>query len=196
VRVCWPSADEFDDVIRLNNSPQMLRWSFEGTAVDPGWIWIQLRFRLGTPQSAQLVIRSIHSNRFLGTIGWSDWDRVNGAAWLGQLVLDVTSLRQFALHRADRPGTGLALDAGMAFRDYLFERLGLSVLHTYYLPGNVLSERITTSAGLRVYDSTNWTRADGSTVTMMLTRLSREDWLNLPRHARWIGAGPGEMAAG
>ncbi len=189
IRIGLPELSEYDRIIQLRNSPQLLRWSFDTAPVDSGAIWVQMRFGIGRPYAVLLAIRDKDLNHLLGMVGWYNWDQNASTAWLGQLVLDPLAMRPI-IARRQRNGISIGLDAGCTLRDYLFLRLNLQTIFTYHLAGNTASERITLAAGFDIYDRMHVARSDGSRVDITLTRIDRSKWESLGMHAISIGSGP------
>jgi RimJ/RimL family protein N-acetyltransferase len=183
VRFCWPSLDEIEAIAALLSMPEVRRWSIDSRLADAGAIWAMNRF--GAPHCAVLAIRSKSEERLLGTFGWSDWNPAEKSVWLGMLAIDRAALRTVvARNRAELVSPGL--DAALTLRDYVFEKLDLKSMFTYFLAGNARSERLHRTAGMIEVDRLPRTRPDGAPIELVINRLTREAWRTLPRQAVWM----------
>jgi RimJ/RimL family protein N-acetyltransferase len=174
VRVGWPEESELDAITALRNRPEISRQFLDSRPLDPVRNRQRLRHGINRPYEAVLAIRMKIDDAFVGTIGWSKGDAATGTLELGRVMVDADKAIGY---RAMLPGdyAGVAVDAGMAVRDFLFASLPLRVIRMTVIAGNSLSLRAATTGGGRVVASGTARRADGVEVKVAYLECSRED---------------------
>jgi RimJ/RimL family protein N-acetyltransferase len=182
VDLAWPEPREFDAITALRNQPWIRRWFLDDRpiAIEANRLWLTSGMK--RPWEALLAVRWRMDGRLLGTIGWSDWSQTTASASFGRIMVDRKALRSLCRGREGcnpRP----MLDAIHALRTYVFEEMALERATCVHVAGNVLSSRIQSSVGFREIGSSQHTRPDGSSVTVIESVLTREDYLALRRHA-------------
>jgi len=200
VQIGWPEESEFDDITALRNRPDMRRQFLDPRPLDPARNREWLRNGMRRPYEAVLSIRFKDEGTFVGAIGWSHGDPVEGSFELGRVMVDARALVPYRSRLpADYPG--VAVDAGMAIRDFAFEKLGLSVLRMVVIEANRLSLHAALSGGGRVTGTRSERRSDGSELRLIDLEVRRDDWLRLkdrgplPRRGSRIAAVPPATAS-
>jgi len=174
VRVGWPEESELDAITALRNRPEISRQFLDSRPLDPVRNRQRLRHGTNRPYDAVLAIRMKLDDAFVGSIGWSKGDVATGTLELGRVMVDAGKV---IAYREMLPGdyAGVAVDAGMAVRDFLFASLPLRVIRMTVIAGNSLSLRAATTGGGRVVASGTARRADGVEVKVAYLECSRED---------------------
>lgn len=174
VRVGWPEEAELDAITTLRNRPEVSRQFLDSRPLDAVRNKQWLRHGVNRPYEAVLAIRMKSDNAFIGAIGWSKGDAVAGALELGRVMVDAgKTIAYRSLLPSGYPG--VAVDAGMAVRDFLFATLPLRVIRMTVIAGNNLSLRAATMGGGRIVASGIVRRADGVDVEVAYLECSRED---------------------
>lgn len=174
VRIGWPEEAELDAITALRNRPEVSRQFLDSRPLDAARNKQWLRDRANLPYEAVLAIRMKSDDAFVGTIGWSKGDPVAGTLELGRVMVDAgKTIAYRSLLPAGYPG--VAVDAGMAVRDFLFAALPLRVIRMTVIAGNNLSLRAATTGGGRIVASGTARRADGVDVEVAYLECSRED---------------------
>jgi RimJ/RimL family protein N-acetyltransferase len=181
VQIGWPEEVEFDAITMLRNRPNMRRQFLDPRPLDPVRNREWLRSGMKRPYEAMLAIRLKGDGVFVGAIGWSRGDPVEGSLELGRVMVDTQALLP---HRSRLPAhyPGVAVDAGMAIRDFAFERLSLSVIRMVVIEANRLSLQAALSGGGHVTGTHSERRSDGSKLRMIDLACRRDDWLRLRGH--------------
>jgi dTDP-4-amino-4,6-dideoxygalactose transaminase len=120
---------------------------------------------------------------FVGTIGWSHGDPVAASIELGRVMVDTLALRAHR-HRLPIGYPGVAVDAGIALRDYVFRVLGIELIRMVVIESNRLSLRAAVAGGARVAHTRLEARPDGSARKLVDLELTRADW------ERWQAQAP------
>ena len=178
VRIGWPEETEFDAITALRNRDDMRRQFLDPRPLDPARNREWLRSGMRRPYEAVLSIRIKDDDVFVGAIGWNHGDPVEGSFELGRVMVDAPALVPYRSRLpADYPG--VAVDAGMAIRDFAFEKLGLSVIRMVVIEANRLSLHAALSGGGHVTGEHSERRSDGSELRLIDLECRREDWLRL-----------------
>jgi RimJ/RimL family protein N-acetyltransferase len=174
VRIGWPEEAELDSITALRNRPEISRQFLDARPLDPVRNRQWLLEGMNRPYEAVLAIRMKIDDAFVGSIGWSKGDAATGTLELGRVMVDAGKV---IAYREMLPGdyAGVAVDAGMAVRDFLFASLPLKLMRMTVIAGNSLSLRAATTGGGRVVASGTARRADGVEVKVAHLECSRED---------------------
>lgn len=179
VRIGWPEEAELDAITALRNRPEVSRQFLDSRPFDAEANRTWLRQGMNRPYEAVLAIRMQSDDAFVGSIGWSKGDPAAGTAELGRVMVDTVKMVAYrSLLPADY--AGVAVDAGMAVRDYLFMALPLRLLRMTVIAGNRLSLRAAMSGGGRIVGSGTARRADGVEVEVTYLECSRDDCTRVP----------------
>src|SRR5208282_5698613 len=175
VGVGWPEADEIDRLTALRNRPQVRIKFLDPRPLDlaRNRDWISHGMR--RPYEALLSIRLKRTGVLVGAIGWSHGDPGEGSLELGRAMVDAAALRQYR-HAFPRGYVGVATDAGVALRDFVFRALGLTVIRSVLIDDNLLSLRALLLGGGRVVGTSRVQRTDGTEVAVTRLELRREAW--------------------
>jgi len=181
VQIGWPEESEFDAITMLRNRPNMRRQFLDPRPLDPVRNREWLRSGMKRPYEAMLAIRLKADGVFVGAIGWSRGDAVEGSFELGRVMVDAQALLPYrARLPSDYPG--VAVDAGMAIRDFAFARLALTVIRMAVIEANRLSLHAALSGGGHVTGSHTERRSNGSELRLIDLECRRDDWLRLKEH--------------
>jgi len=176
--LAWPEPSEYDSITALRNEPRVRRWFLDdrvlGVELNRSWLATGMK----RPYEAVLSIRLTADGRFLGMIGWSDWDMERRKAWFGRLAADAHRIREMRGH-APAESLRVILDAAVALRDCAFERMGLDEAWTYRIVGNELAAKLHRAIGLAPVGTQTRRRWDGSFVKTVELRMTREQWTAL-----------------
>jgi RimJ/RimL family protein N-acetyltransferase len=175
VRLGWPEEDELDAITALRNRPEVRSQFLDRRPLDAVRNREWIRTGMKRPLEAMLAIRLKHDNAFVGAIGWSHGDPVNGSLELGRVMIDTKSLRA-RRPRFPESYPGVAVDAGVAVRDYAFATFGLRLLRMEVIETNRLSLRAAMVGGGRIVGARERTLDDGSTVRLITLEYDRADW--------------------
>ncbi|MGH8799811.1 MAG: GNAT family N-acetyltransferase [Casimicrobiaceae bacterium] len=174
IRVGWPEGDEFDAITALRNRPEVCRQFLDARPLDPVRNRRWLQHEINRPYEAVLAIRMKIDDAFVGSIGWSKGDATAGTLELGRVMVDAA--RAIAYRRRLPPDyAGIALDAGVALRDFLFAALPLRTIRMTVIVANRLSLRAATAGGGRIVASGVERRADGAMVDVAYLECTRDD---------------------
>jgi RimJ/RimL family protein N-acetyltransferase len=178
VAIGWPEESEFDAITALRNRSDMRRQFLDSRPLDPARNREWLRSEMKRPYEAMLSIRIKGDGAFVGAIGWSHGDPIEGSFELGRVMVDARALLP---HRSRLPADypGVAVDAGMAIRDFAFEKLGLSVIRMAVIEANRLSLHAALSGGGHVTGTHSERRSDGSELRLIDLECRHDDWLRL-----------------
>jgi RimJ/RimL family protein N-acetyltransferase len=174
VRIGWPAEVELDAITALRNRPETSRQFLDSRPLDPLRNRQWLLEGMNRPYEAVLAIRMKIDDAFVGVIGWSKGDAATGTLELGRVMVDAGKAIAYREMLPD-DYAGVAVDAGMAVRDFLFASLPLRVIRMTVIAGNSLSLRAATAGGGRVVASGTARRADGVEVKVAYLECSRED---------------------
>lgn len=180
VRVGWPEPAEYDRITALRNRDAVRSRFLDSRPLDPAANREWLARGMRRPQEAVLSIRLADDGTWVGAIGWSGYDPSRGIMEFGRMMVDVESLLP---HRARLPARypGIAVDASIALRDFVFSRMGVRRLTFAILADNALSRRIARLGGARPVGERMVARADGSRVALLDLEMTRDHWLALNR---------------
>lgn len=189
VRIGWPEGSELDAITALRNRSDVRRQFLDRRVLDPDRNREWLRRGMNRPYEAVLAIRIKADDAFVGVIGWSKGDAVERSFELGRVMVDARKLVRYrSFFPAGYPG--VAVDAGIAMRDFAFTILGLELVRMTVIEGNRLSLQAAIVGGGRVVGTRIHRRDDGGATRLIDLECSREDWLRLG--ARHLGRfGPG-----
>lgn len=181
VDLAWPEPQEFDAITALRNQPWIRRWFLDDRpiAIEANRRWLTSGMK--RPWEALLAVRWRMDGRLLGTIGWSDWNQDTGSACFGRIMVDRKALRSLCRGREGRDFRPM-LDAVYTLRSYVFEKMGLERATCFHIAGNVMASRIQSAAGFREIGSSQRTRFDGSSVTIIESEMTRDDYQSLRGH--------------
>lgn len=174
----WPEAHEFDMITVLRNKPEVRHWFLSDGLLDLEANRVWLETGMDRPREALLSIRLKVDDTFLGTIGWTDWDRRLATASFGRLSLDTVGLRK-ALCKLPHGYGGLALDAASTLRDFAFRSMRLERAFTYFFAGNVMAERLNRRVGMVYTSGATRFRPDNTSVEAVEMYMDRRAWLRL-----------------
>jgi len=181
ILLAWPKPEEFDCITELRNRPQVRRFFLDPRPIDAAVNreWLATGMRRG--EEGLLSIRWVRSDAFLGTIGWTDWDRCLKTACFGRLMVDHHALRRL-YKKVDPSYPGVALDAAMSLRDYAFDEMALKGMTTWYFEGNTLAARVNAAIGMVPLGLRSRLRPDGSSIRTVELRLTRRQWSRCYKH--------------
>lgn len=173
IALAWPEPDEFDAITELRNQDAVRRWFIDDRRLDPetNRKWLE---NIERPKDALLTVRLATNQRFLGMIGWSNWDRDNASICIGRLALDSKALKD--LLRTANVKQSFALDAAKAVRDFVFRELEVNVITTWYIAGNELAARINSGIGMVETGRRTRKRPCGDELQTVELSLDREHW--------------------
>lgn len=174
----WPEPHEFDLITALRNRPSVRRWFLNDRLLDAEANRAWLETGMDRPKESLLSIRVKADGSFVGTIGWSDWDRRRATASFGRLALDTSGLRR-ATARLPHGHPGVALEAACTLRDFAFRSMRLERLHTYFLADNASAERVNRSVGMLRASRGIRLRADNTPVETVEMYMDRQRWERL-----------------
>jgi RimJ/RimL family protein N-acetyltransferase len=173
VELGWPEPEEFDRLTALRNRPGVRERFLDSRLLDPvrNREWLATGMR--RPFEGVLAIRC--EATLAGMIGWSGWDPEARTVELGRVIVDPAAARRL---RGCFPANyaGIALDAGTALRDLLFEALDVQCMRTVHLADNALAIRASATGGGIVVSRHDVRRADGARVEVVEMTLTREAW--------------------
>jgi RimJ/RimL family protein N-acetyltransferase len=175
VRLGWPEEDELDAITALRNRAAVRKQFLDRRPLDPARNRNWLRSGMKRPYEAVLAIRLKHDNTFVGVIGWSHGDPVGGSLELGRVMVDAQALRA-CRHRFPKDYQGVAVDAGVAVRDYAFEVLDLRLIRMEVIEANRSSLRAAVAGGGRIVSARAQQLADGNEVRLIALEFDRSDW--------------------
>lgn len=174
----WPEAEEFDRITELRNHASVAKWFLDSRQLDRDTNRNWLRWGMRRGEEGLLSIRWSDNGEFLGTIGWSGWNRERRAACFGRLMLDRRVLAQVG-NRVPLGHPGIAVAAATLLRDYAFETMGLYDLTTWHFEENKLAAKVNTAIGMKFERKGVRLRPDGQCVGTIELRLIRQCWLEL-----------------
>jgi RimJ/RimL family protein N-acetyltransferase len=125
-----------------------------------------------------MSIRLARDGRFLGTLGWADFDPATKTVWGARLALEPTAVKELR-EQLPRDYPGFAVDASMALGCYLFREVGVEVSRTYFFASNRLSQRVHEAVGMQEIGRGLRTRPDGSQVETIEMQMTRARWKEL-----------------
>lgn len=169
--LCWPEPGEFDRITRLRNRDWVRKWFLDDRLLDYEANRHYLRTAPAALSSGLLVVRWREDGRFLGTLGWSNWDRERRQAEFGRLAVDLTEIRQLP-----KPRPHVAYEALALLATWAFERMELVRLYSDVMAGNWKSMAVCRRLGMRDAGLHQKQRRDGEPVTMIRYELARRDW--------------------
>jgi dTDP-4-amino-4,6-dideoxygalactose transaminase/RimJ/RimL family protein N-acetyltransferase len=175
VSLGWPEEHEFDAITALRNRATVRRQFLDPKPLDPERNRRWLRDGMNRPSEALLAIRMKPDGIFVGTIGWSHGDPVSGSLELGRVMVDTLALRPYR-HRLPLGYSGVAVDAGVAVRDFGFGVLGLRLIRMVVVENNRLSLRAAVAGGGRVVGTRVEPRPDGTSRRLIDLEFNRDDW--------------------
>jgi RimJ/RimL family protein N-acetyltransferase len=191
VRIGWPELTEFDAITELRNRSGVRRQFLDSRPLDleQNRRWLSEITR--RPHDALLAIRLKPGNRLVGTIGWTDWNPIERSIEVGRIMVDTRMLAECrdALP-ADHPG--VALDAGLALRDFAFRTLGVDLLRTKFIADNRLAKRLNLAVGGRIVTTSVVACADGRRLKVAHVDITRDDWLKSTNAGREVAPASSE----
>lgn len=174
----WPEPPEFDMITALRNKPEVRQWFLSDGMLNLEANRVWLETGMDRPREALLSIRLKIDHSFLGTIGWTDWDRHQATACFGRLALDTVGLKK-AFRKLPHGYRGLALDAVTTLRDFAFRSMRLDRLFTYFFAGNVAAARLNRRVGMIYTSGATRLRPDNTPVETVEMYMDRRAWLRL-----------------
>lgn len=175
VDLAWPEEHEFDVLTAMRNRPGVRNRFLDPRPLDVIANRTWLRSGMRRPFEGLLSIRRRDGAFLLGMIGWSNLDRSERSVELGRLVVDAHAARLHPELRATGY-PGVAVDAGHALRDFMFEQAGMDLVRTVYLADNAPAKRINDIGRSRVVAVRPVQRPDGTTVDVIQLEISRSEW--------------------
>ena len=176
VSLGWPEEHEFDAITALRNRASVRRQFLDSKPLDAERNRTWLRSGMKRPCEALLAIRLKPDGVLVGTIGWSRGDPSAGSLELGRVMVDTLAVRPYR-HRLPVGYPGVAVDAGMAVRDFGFSVLGLQLIRMIVVESNRLSLRAAVAGGGRIVGTRIEARPDGGTRKLIDLEFTRDDWL-------------------
>ncbi len=183
IRLGWAEEREFDAITALRNRASVRRQFLDPRPLDPEKNRHWLRQGMRRPLEALLAIRLKPDDVFVGTIGWSHGDAAGGSIELGRVMVDTRALRPYR-HRLPIGYPGVAVDAGIALRDFGFGVLALQLIRMVVVENNRLSLRAALAGGARIVRTRLETHPDGSSRKLIDLEFDRDDWV------RWAAQQP------
>jgi RimJ/RimL family protein N-acetyltransferase len=180
VELGWPEESELDRLTALRNRPRIRAGFLDPRPLDPLANREWLRDARRRPADALLAIRLRANGALCGMLGWTGWSTRSRTLEVGRIVVDPDVARPFRSLRP-RGYRGIAVDASIALRDYLFGTIGAHVLHSTYLVDNRLAARLNRLVGGRVLGTASVRRADGTLAKVAKLELTRSEWLQSHR---------------
>lgn len=171
----WPDKSDFDKITALRNDPGVRCHFLDSRIIDPQENRTWLTSGMNRPSESLLSIRWLPTGAFVGTIGWSGWDRARATACFGRLMVDRIAIRQIR-GDFDKSYPGVAIDAATTLRDFAFTGMELRELTTYHLADNERSNRVNLAVGMRQRGTEIRLKADGSSVQTIEFHLTRDEW--------------------
>ena len=175
IRLAWPEDEDLDTITALRNRPDVCRQFLDSRPLDPVRNRHWLLHGMKRPYEAVLAIRMRIDDAFVGSIGWSKGDAAAGTLELGRVMVDAAKAAAYG-PGLPRDYPGIAVDAGVALRDFLFAVLPLRTIRMTVIVGNRLSLRAATTGGGRIVASGVARRADGVEVDVAYLECRREDF--------------------
>jgi dTDP-4-amino-4,6-dideoxygalactose transaminase/RimJ/RimL family protein N-acetyltransferase len=175
VSLGWPEEHEFDAITALRNRATVRRQFLDPKPLDPERNRRWLRDGMNRPREALLAIRLKPDGIFVGTIGWSHGEPEAGSLELGRVMVDTLAVRPYR-HRLPLGYPGVAVDAGVAVRDFGFGVLGLRLIRMVVVENNRLSLRAAVAGGGRVVGTRVETRPDGTSRKLIDLEFNCDDW--------------------
>ncbi|MES2154617.1 MAG: GNAT family protein [bacterium] len=171
----WPRPDDVSSMTGLRNSPAVRRWFIDDTVLGEETNRAWILSETNRPWEAILCIRNRSDGRFLGTIGWTDWDPVDRSVAAGRIAVVATTAAPVALATGGRQASA-AFDAGASLADRFLRHFDLSSVRTSYVVGNERAARLNEALGMRIVGRSVRTRPDGSPIEIVDLRMSRQEW--------------------
>jgi dTDP-4-amino-4,6-dideoxygalactose transaminase/RimJ/RimL family protein N-acetyltransferase len=178
--LAWPEPHEYDAITDLRNRESTSKWFMDRRKLDRMENRHYLAHGMRRGPEGLLVIRHEGSQRFLGTIGWSDLSPDQKVASFGRLMVDAHAVLE-SFGRIPRGEPGVAIRAAVLLRDYAFEVMGLAMLTTWYLADNEMAARVNAAVGMEIEGQSMRRGADGEPIATTQLRLSRHRWQELRR---------------
>lgn len=178
IELHWPEAQELDAITLLRNRPAIRKWFTDPRPrdLDANRHWLQSGMQ--RPQEALLSIRWRQDQRFLGAVGWTDWQPAAGTAMFGRVMIVIEAL-QACQAQTGAEYVGVTLDAALSLRNFAFEQMQLNCGFTYCLAGNALALRLNRQIGMQETGHHQRQRPDGSLIDTVEMQMTRLDWLRL-----------------
>ena len=175
IDLAWPDRSEYDLITNLRNQCDIRKWFIDDRPLDLATNHVWLAQGIQRPRESLLSIRLTKGNMFLGIIGWSNWDFVNGTAQFGRLAVDLQRVKSLKdCLPPDYPG--IAVDACQTLRDFAMNTMHLKEIRTSYIASNRLARRINHRIGLRPIGSSTVQRHDGAHIPVIELILTRKEW--------------------
>lgn len=169
ILLCWPEPGEFDRITDLRNRSFVRKWFLDDGLLDPERNRSFLRQGTADLTSAVLAIRCAETGRFLGTIGWSKWDRTKRTAEFGRLAIDLAAVRKL-----EEPRPRVADEATGLLARLAFERMGMTCLYADVMLSNERSLAVCRRIGMRVAGYHAKTRPTGERIDMVRFELTQD----------------------
>ena len=182
VDLCRPLPKDYSFLIQLRNHAHIRKQFCDTRVIDPakGYEW--LASHAGRMDDTLLLIRHRLIDQHIGSIGWSDYNPETRSAEFGRLAIDPSLRRTLARHNKSHSIVlrGLALDACLTLRDYVFSTLDFQEIRTCYKQGNLLAAKVNQGIGMIVTPTQNSQNNDD----LIRLTLSRQEWVSLKRKQR------------
>lgn len=189
VDLAWPADDELDAITALRNRASVRARFLDSQPLDVVANRAWLRAHARPPHEGLLAIRLRGRAIFVGAIGWSGYDARARTLELGRVMVDVHAVHA---HRDGLPPgyRGVALDAGIALRDHLFETLHLASLTSVVKADNPLALQASQRGGCTIVARYREQGADGRAVALVRLAMTRAHWQAHRRACRARVQGP------
>lgn len=167
----WPGPRDFDSITVLRNRLYVRKWFIDDRPID---LEDNRRFLAGVKKgasSAVLVIRWAENGMFLGTVGWSDWDKERRVAQFGRLAVELRNLRFLK-----EPRPHVATEACFLLMEFAFANMGLNALYAEVLLSNKRSIHLCERIGMQRVAIFPKLRPTGEPLEMARYEILRPRW--------------------
>lgn len=177
VQLHWPTGRELDLITHLRNRKPVRHWFIDDRELDPvaNRLWLTDASR--RPSEALLSIAILGSGRWLGTIGWSDWNPRTQEAEFGRLMVCTA---QLAASRASGEILDMSpmRDAALALRRFAFREMKLRRVLARVLDQNVQALRFAKELGFTIIgQAVAQRRSEATPLSVVSLALTRETYL-------------------
>jgi len=178
VQLRWPTDGDLDLITHLRNSQPVRRWFIDDRELDPvaNRRWLTDASR--RPSEGLLSIALLSSARWLGTIGWSNWNPRTQEAEFGRLMVCTA---QLAASRANDEIHDLSpmLDAAVALRRLAFGEMNLRRVLARVLAQNAQALHFAKELGFAIMGQALVQRpSDTASLAVVNLELTRETYLH------------------
>jgi RimJ/RimL family protein N-acetyltransferase len=175
VIIGWPEPHEYNLITNLRNKDSVREWFFDDRLLDVEENKIWLANIIRRPKDALLSIRFKKDDSFLGTIGWSDWNLRSHTAFFGRLSVDKSALKKIWA-ALPQDYCGVAIDSGIAIRDFAMENMGINTIKTYVFSNNTIALNVNQALGLVEVNRILKTKINGDNVEIIEMQLDKKKW--------------------